>query len=362
MTIDIINEEFNKNPTLMSLLKKWHQESSIDEKDLYHVKSLYKENLDYIKNFKMSVKQFESFDDFYTSLQNINSKTRRVFNHPFFYLKDTVFQNYLKDNGIPFFIADNGNIIATIETFEQSKILSPLTWCISDRENMFNDYTKGSGKVWVTFDKQNKTIIGTSISYVLISFNQFNEQVDNPKEVVPIIKPLVYKNYLKSILKWPLLCGTLLSSFIFLLFSEVLIGDFEMNFQPVHLGIFLLSTVFIGIGFSLLVSPPNISRKTRELFIFSGFILTICFMVGSIIGYITLNRNEFTLEMQHITQNTDNVSLYEDWHHENNIYYKNVPEFLSYSSDKITCDRELLNLDKDLSNVIENSRYCYFSD
>ena len=68
MTLDIIENEFNKNSTLMSLLKKWHQESSIDEKDLYHVKSLYKENLDYIKNFKMSLKQFESFDDFYQKL------------------------------------------------------------------------------------------------------------------------------------------------------------------------------------------------------------------------------------------------------------------------------------------------------
>jgi hypothetical protein len=362
----LIEEEFNKNPTLTSLLKKWHQENSIDKKELYHLKMLYKENLEYIKNFKMSVKQFESFDDFYTSLQNINSKTRRVFNHPFFYLKESVFKNFLEENNIPFFISETGNLIASIETFEQSQIVSPAPWCISDRKSMFNDYTKGSGKVFITFDKKNNSIIGTSISHVLISFNEFNEQVETPKEILPIIKPLVYKNYFKSLLKTPLFCGALLSSFVLLLFSEVLIGDFSFDFQPIHGSIWFFSTLFIGLGFSLLVSPPNISKKTREFFVFFSFILTICCMVGSILCYITLNRQQVISEMDSITQNTGNISAYNDWHHENNIYYKNVPEFLSYNNEKITCDRDILNVHQNLTqnftNVVENRKYCYFSD
>lgn len=85
-------------------------------------------------------------------------------------------------------------------------------------------------------------------------------------------------------------------------------------------------------------------------------------MAMAIVFHINSAKNEYITELNDIYKNTAHVSFYEDWNLENGIYYKNVPEFLAYGNETITCNHDLLTMDNTLSGVNEKRKYCYFKD
>jgi hypothetical protein len=151
MHLDEINKLFNKNPSILRLVTKYHED--VPDYKILHASFIIKDNKQKLNNLKLVYSQYKSFDDVYNALLSIEDKTKDYFSY---YSKKELIDKLTYSN-IPYIDCDEDILIVEIDSHKKMKEYGSHQWCIYQDKKFFKTYTKnGKNKQYILFNFRQK--------------------------------------------------------------------------------------------------------------------------------------------------------------------------------------------------------------
>lgn len=244
---------FPKNPTICKKLKEWSQKEHIDLYLTKYFLFLYQETENKIKKFKINIQQFSSFKEYVKILEEIYSETNNDPLHPFTFLNNEEFIQFLTDNSISFKIRKN-HLIIFVENFNTMRLVGSPHWCVSKSKKFFNQYSEKNAKHYIVInlegEKENpNSYVGVTTSEN--SIDQFNFSNSNPKfnpskEVSSIIYDGFDFKFIKKKIPTIFLFSFIITNFVCLTITSFYSYSFKQILLPLLAYNFLFSLIFCG--------------------------------------------------------------------------------------------------------------------
>lgn len=278
--IDYIKDNFNKKPKIMKAILNMEDIQSVHIKFLKHFKSILDSNKIQQSGLNLNFHSYKNFQSFYFNV----TKWLDIKPIDLGFVKADIDEKIKILNLYDIKFEQKGDaLIVFPASFEETKIVSPKSWCISNSRNLWNSYNKNKKHVIFCL---NNDIYGTSFSEESFTcFDSRNDSVNHLK-----LRKIIGKNLHSYIEDFSFL-SSLKESLKNKKFLTIL-------FFPNFFNIALLLVFVIFFDFIPFVFLAFISMIFQTIFLsfsnsFLGMVNFISMIFAAVLILTTINQYQF---------------------------------------------------------------------